>query len=816
MKLFSFYFDWLQKGNPTGKPDRFPELKNKFETSVPGLYCIGDLTGIPLIKLAAESGYELIEKLSQDEQFSRERKSNSADTLDLIIIGAGPAGVSACLRAAELGFRHQLIESSQILNTIVNFPAGKPIYVTPQDPPMKSALAFSDGTRETLLEQLRADIEGKALPIREGEMVKSITQTNGAFVVQTSKGSYQASRVVVAIGKSGNARMLGVRGEKLPKVFTRLVDPGEFHDKYILVVGGGDSALEAAIALAKSGNRVTLSYRKATFSRPKEQNLQEFEELVRKNTITPFFESSVNEIREDEVILKIGNQEKTFPNDAVFALIGTEIPIEFFKRSNIRMEGERRFADWMKIAGLLLFASVLYFGKKAPVTPVATFADFLGVPAMLMTKAWPKMLNGLGAWASVAGLAVVLAWLLGHFVRNRSQYFTSPWNSFKYSYYFGNALLFGWLYISYKLLQQKPLFGDMSDWYTALYSLTIVVFGFRRISVKPTGYIKRQTFALMAIQVIPLFILPMFVLPFLGKHGLLGEWVMSDVFPGGSYWRAYGLILAWPLFIHNLATSQPTIFWLVAGLAQTFLIIPYIVYRWGKGAYCGWICSCGALAETLGDEYRTYAPHGPTAKRWDNAGQVVFWFAMLVTLLALFAGQNFGQVSSIASDLYAVVVDVIFAGVLGVGVYFFMSGRVWCRFLCPLAALMHIYARFSVYRIFANKKRCISCNICTKVCHMGIDVMNYANKGIPMNDVECVRCSACVVNCPMQVLTFGSVGAIDLENVAFKEKAFTLTPGWASGLPEEDIEMLLELEKKSKRKIKEKESIVPVPQAEPL
>ena len=801
MKIPGLYFSWLQKGNPTGTPDRFPELKNTFETTVPGLYCIGDLTGIPLIKLAAESGYELMERLRRDEQFAKERESTADDMYDLIIVGAGPAGVSACLRAAELGFKHILLESSRAFNTIVNFPAKKPIYVTPVEPPMKSALTFSDGTKESLLDELAADIEDKPLPIREGEMVKSITQIAGGFEVQSSKNTYKARRVIVAIGKTGNARTLGVPGEKLDKVYTRLIDPGEFNGKNILVVGGGDSALEAAVALADSGNRVTLSYRKDSFSRPKEQNLHAFEDRVASGAITPLFESSVTEIREKEVVLQTTEGEKTIPNDAVFALIGAEIPIEFFERSNIRMEGEKRFADWVKIAALLLFASVLYFGKKAPVTPVDSLNDFLSVPGVLLQKPWPKMLNGLFALASLIGLGTVMLFTLGHFVRNRTRYFTSPWNTFKYGYYLGTTVLFSWLYFSYKLLAQKPLFGDMGDWYTLFYSLTIIVFGLRRIAVKPTGYIKRQTFTLMAIQVIPLFILPMFVFPLLGKSGLLNDWVMTNVFPGGSYWRAYGFILAWPLFIHNLATSQPTVFWLVLGIVQTFVLIPWIVYKWGKGAYCGWICSCGALAETLGDEYRTMAPHGPTAKKWDNAGQVVLWFAGVVTLLALFAGQKAGPFSAIASDIYAIVVDIIFAGVLGVGVYFFMSGRVWCRFLCPLAALMHIYARFSPYRIFSNKKRCISCNICTKVCHMGIDVMSYANKGIPMNDVECVRCSACVVNCPMQVLTFGSVDGIDLNNTRFREKQFDLTRGWQSGLPREDIEMLVRTEEEKKTNV---------------
>src|SRR5688572_2873156 len=108
---------------------------------------------------------------------------------------------------------------------------------------------------------------------------------------------------------------------------------------------------------------------------------------------------------------------------------------------------------------------------------------------------------------------------------------------------------------------------------------------------------------------------------------------------------------------------------------------------------------------------------------------------------------------------YYHVVDIFLAGIVGVGMYFWFSGRVWCRFACPLAALMHIYARFSKFRIFADKKKCISCGVCTSVCHQGIDVMSFANKGMPMEDPECVRCSACVQQCPTNVLTFGRTGA---------------------------------------------------------
>jgi thioredoxin reductase/NAD-dependent dihydropyrimidine dehydrogenase PreA subunit len=788
MKIPRFYFDWLQKGNPTGTVERFPELKEGFETSVPGIYCIGDLTGIPLIKLASESGFELMEKLEAAKAFQEERRKNDGgDTLDLVIAGAGPAGIAAGLRAMELGYRFVIFESSHCFNTISNFPKGKPIYVSPEGP-MKSGLRFSDGTKESLLEELKTGIEGKDLPVREGEMVQTIVKEKSGFTVETVKGAYKALRVVVAIGKSGNARTLGIPGEKMPKVFNRLIDPGDHADQDILVVGGGDSAVEAAVALARTGNRVALSYRKTSLSRPKEPNLLAFEEEVNKGRITPMFESQPKEITERSAILSTKEGDKEIPNHAVYTLIGTEIPIRFFQRSRIRMEGEMRFPDYVALAALLLFSGLLYFGKTAPQTPIQSVGEFFTLPSLLWGQSWVYFLKGMLAWISFLGMAVTGLYLLYHLLKNVGIYLNGPWPVIKYGYYMAMFVLFGFLYVMHALRGETLLGWTMDNWYTAAYAMTILIFGLRRMYVKPSGYIIRQTWTLTLIQWVPLFILPVIVLPILGKNGWLPDWVMVHVFPNESYWRAFGLILAWPLFIWNLASGEPFLFWLIVSLVQSFVIIPYIIYRWGKGAYCGWICSCGALAETLGDEYRTKAPHGPRAKRMDNWGQVVLWFAGILTVLVI-SGTWFGKyfgITPFVQDLYSVVVDIIFAGVLGVGVYFFMSGRVWCRFLCPLAALMHIYARFTVYRIFSNKKRCISCNICTRVCHMGIDVMGFANKGIPMNDVECVRCSACVVNCPMDVLYFGTVSGKNHHD----SSGLPIPNGWQSGLPQDRLEKL--------------------------
>jgi polyferredoxin len=187
----------------------------------------------------------------------------------------------------------------------------------------------------------------------------------------------------------------------------------------------------------------------------------------------------------------------------------------------------------------------------------------------------------------------------------------------------------------------------------------------------------------------------------------------------------------------------------------------------------------------MGDTQRTKMLHGPFWNRLNMTGQVILLVAVILLIiritgwiwqdswmarsfLFLLEGKNsHGQLVNPFS--YKWIVDVFLAGIVGVSLYFKYSGRVWCRFACPLAALMHIYARFSRFRIFPDKPKCISCNACTGACHQGIDIMNFANKGLPMQDPECVRCSACVHVCPTGVLTFGrysSDGEINYDSLA--------------------------------------------------
>ena len=294
-----------------------------------------------------------------------------------------------------------------------------------------------------------------------------------------------------------------------------------------------------------------------------------------------------------------------------------------------------------------------------------------------------------------------------------------------------------------------------SFWYSLAYSLLVVVFGIRRIRRRRTPYVTAQTLTLMAVQVLFLFLLPQILLPWAGENEWIPFKVLDAFFPsigfgqGREYWRAAGLVLPWPLLVQNIFSNPPLPAWIFLGLVQTLVGIPILVFLWGKGAFCGWICPVGALAETLGDDHRAKMPHGPESNRVNFAGQGVLLFAILLLALRVAGWSLFNAFEPV----YRWVVDFFLAGVVGLGCLFWFSGRVWCRFFCPLAALMHHYARFTRFRIFADGKKCISCNACTSVCHQGIDVMGFAQKGLPMEDPQCVRCSACVLICPTDVLS---------------------------------------------------------------
>ncbi|MGE5180089.1 MAG: NAD(P)-binding domain-containing protein [Bacteroidota bacterium] len=735
--LLTRYARWLHTRWPAGTVEKLPEARADGSTTVPGVYVVGDLTGVPLLKVALDTGARAVDRIAgeiragvgvpqaADQAVAGRSAESSASRspdqpADLAIVGAGVSGMAAAIEAARRGLSFVVIESAEPFSTIVNFPKRKPIFTYPRAMKPAGALQISADVKEALVDELQRQAAAADIAIERGRATRIARGSGGVLEVHRVEGApLRARRVLVAIGRSGDYRRLGVPGEDRDKVTNRLHDPKDFAGQSVLVVGGGDSAVESAVLLDHAGARVTLAYRGAAFTRPKPENVEQLE----RSGVAVRMKTRIRAIGADDVLLRHeGGAEERLPNDAVFAMIGRDAPLDFLRRSRIRIAGERGVLSWTAMGLFLLFCAWLYNWKSGG-----------SMSAFFQARGWFPF--DLGALLHAAG---------GSIARHAADPRT----------------LLGTLAIS----AASPSF-----WYTLAYSLIVVTFGIRRIRRRRTPYVTAQTSTLAAIQVLPLFLLPEVVLPLLGHNGLLPRGVADALFPavtyghGREYWRAYGLILAWPLDVYNVFNHEPLGWWLAISAVQTLVLIPLGIWFFGKGFYCGWICSCGALAETLGDTHRHKMPHGPGWNRLNLAGQVVLATAVLLLLIRI-AGWVLPQGNAadrifdpFLKTPYKWGIDVFLAGVLGYGLYFWFSGRVWCRFFCPLAALMHVYARFSRFAIVPDKKKCISCNVCTSVCHQGIDVMNFANKGEPMRDPECVRCSACVHDCPTGVLTFGRV-----------------------------------------------------------
>ena len=330
--MFGFlkqYMHWLHTRWPSGVVEKLPEINEDGSTAVPGLYIVGDLTGIPLLKFSSDTGARAVQTIVDDAGF--ESRSQRDGVRDLVIIGGGVSGMAAGIEAKKRGLDFVLLEASERFSTVVNFPKAKPIYTYPTDMVPAGDLQFSDraDVKERLLEELEArtaDIEpvfARAECVqREGDVLR---------VVIPEGEDLLAHRVIVAIGRSGNFRKLNVPGEDLDKVMNRLHDPKDYADQDVLVVGGGDSALETAIAIAESGGRVTLSYRRAELSRPKPENVEKIEVLSGGEHLRMVLASEVKAIGEEEVVLSTGEGDETMPNDAVFAMIGTRGAAGFFQ-----------------------------------------------------------------------------------------------------------------------------------------------------------------------------------------------------------------------------------------------------------------------------------------------------------------------------------------------------------------------------------------------------------------------------------------------------------------------------------------------------
>ena len=324
----------MVRASPSVSAD-MPFLTPEHETSIPNLFIIGELGGLALIKNAINEGRDCVDMVTR--RFA-EGTTPIGGVHDVLIVGAGPAGISAALRAIENKINYLVIEQDEeIGGTVAKYPRQKLVMTSPVQFPTYGKFKKMQLSKEELIAFWQKVMHRADFQVHTGEKVLDIQrEANGLFAVTTTKEQYRAHAVILALGKTGSPRKLGVKGEHLPKVMYRLIEADHYKNAQILVVGGGDSAVEAAMGLAhQAGNKVTLSYRKESFSRIKERNAQRIRECSRAGTVNVVFNSAPVEITESAVLLEVDGTVKELPNDFVWVFAGGEPPTAFLKKVGI-------------------------------------------------------------------------------------------------------------------------------------------------------------------------------------------------------------------------------------------------------------------------------------------------------------------------------------------------------------------------------------------------------------------------------------------------------------------------------------------------
>ncbi|MEI6898514.1 MAG: NAD(P)-binding domain-containing protein, partial [Bacteroidota bacterium] len=316
-----------------------PHVNHNFETNIPGIYIAGELGGMGLIKNSVEQGRQAVENMVKAG-----KKHHGAD-YDLIIVGAGPAGISASLNAKKHHLKCLTLEQDTLGGTVFTFPRSKIVMTSAMDLPLHGKIKLYETSKSELLDLWQSVIAKHEIPIKENSKVEAIRPENGFFTIETLKGEkFTAHQVLLAIGRRGTPRKLGVPGEVSEKVSYRLLEPELIMDKDIIVVGGGDSAIESALLLCDQ-NRVLLSYRSESFSRIKPKNSERIFEAAAAGKVDLRFNTNLISIEKEIVTLnssKEGSEQK-IKNDQVYIFAGGELPTQFL--TNIGITITKKFGE---------------------------------------------------------------------------------------------------------------------------------------------------------------------------------------------------------------------------------------------------------------------------------------------------------------------------------------------------------------------------------------------------------------------------------------------------------------------------------------
>jgi len=310
-----------------------PHVKPSYETDMDGIFIAGELGGMGLIKNSTEQGVQAVENII------KQRKTENSTGLDLVIIGAGPAGIAASLSAKKHGLKFKTLEQDSLGGTVFTFPRMKVVMTKPMDLPLVGKMKLVNTSKQELLDIWTSALTKNNITIQENTKVEKITSIENGFELTLKDGSIiETDQVLIAIGRRGTPRKLGVKGEELSKVAYRLLEPELITQQKIMVVGGGDSAIESALLLVDH-NEVHLSYRKENFARIKKQNEINLEAAIKQGKLKVWLNSNLTEIDENNVTLsQTETGEHSIENDRVFIFAGGELPTEFLKNAGISVE----------------------------------------------------------------------------------------------------------------------------------------------------------------------------------------------------------------------------------------------------------------------------------------------------------------------------------------------------------------------------------------------------------------------------------------------------------------------------------------------
>lgn len=324
---------------PPGVQTDAPILSPELETSIPGMFVAGELGGLALIKNAVRTGRECADTVAR--RLASRRLHRPSDGLDVCIVGAGPAGLSAALRAHELGLAYVLLEQASLGGSVAKYPRQKLVLTSPMEFPILGTFNRLQIRKESLLDLWQGIVRKTRLAVRTHTRVEHVSRdSDGTFTIVTTGERVRAAAVILAIGRRGTPRTLDIPGEQLPKVMYDLLDAASYRGQRILVVGGGDSAIEAALGLAhQPGNRVTLSYRRDAFTRLKARNEQHISEAIRRGRLSVLFKSTPVAVDATSVTLDVGGTQRALANDFVWVFAGGTPPTEFLERAGVATGG---------------------------------------------------------------------------------------------------------------------------------------------------------------------------------------------------------------------------------------------------------------------------------------------------------------------------------------------------------------------------------------------------------------------------------------------------------------------------------------------